>query len=177
LGIPSSKNKKMSEVSPLMTIPMIVLALLCIVFGVFAQALPLKQFILSYVPAVSYIGVWTPGLSTLFILLGLVIGFIIYLMGNLKGIREADAFIGGERLPVEERITGKGFYDTIREFGGLQRMYAWAEAKWFDVYEQGNRLVLGVASVFKKAHTGILTFYMMWVMVGLIVLLVVLMGR
>jgi len=179
LGIPSKgmKPRKIREVSPWMTTPMVVLALLCVVFGIFAYSVPLKHLVLTVVPDVSYFGIWSPGLATIMILLGLVVGFIVYLLGNLKGIREAEAFIGGEHLPVEERITGTGFYNTVREIGGIQKIYAWAEAKRFDVYDLGSRLAFGFVELFRRAHTGVLTTYMFWILMGLLVLLVVLMGR
>jgi len=178
LGVPSklTSSDKVKEVGFGMTFPMMVLALLCVVFGIFAFSIPLKHFLLPSVPGISYLGLWSPGLATIMILLGLFVGFLIYLAGNLKGIREADTFIGGERLPVEARVTGTGFYNTIREMGGLQRIYNWAEAKFFDIYDQGSRFALSVAGLFQKAHTGVLTTYMMWVFIGMVVLLVVLMG-
>lgn len=179
LGTPSKEveSKKIKEVGFGMAFPMGVLALLCVLFGIFAFSMPLKHFILPTVPGVSYLGVWTPGTASLMIVLGLLVGFIIYLMGNIKGVREADSFIGGETIPAENRVTGTTFYDTIREMRLIGRVYAWAEAKWFDIYEQGERLSNGVANIFKKAHTGLLTTYLLWVLTGLLILLILLMGR
>ena len=180
LGVPPEKLKpeKIREVSPLMWFPMIVLALLCIVFGIFANEIPLKFFVLPLIPGISYIGFWTPGLATILILLGLGVGFIIYLIGNLKNVREAEAFIGGEKIPASERLTGAGFYETVKDMGLLQKFYGWAEAKWFDIYDQGRNFALGLANTFRKAHTGVFTAYMLWVFVGLMVLLLVLLlGR
>jgi hypothetical protein len=111
------------------------------------------------------------------ILIGLAVGFIIYLMGNLKGIREADSFIGGEKIPTEERVTGTGFYNTIRDMGGIRKIYGWAEAKVFDIYDQGNKVAFGLAGLLRKLHSGVLTSYMFWVLFGMIVLFIVLMGR
>ncbi len=180
LGIPPKglNSKKIGEVGPLMALPISVLALICIVFGIFADSIPLKHFVFPIVPGVYYFGLWSPDLASLFILLGLLVGFIVYLSGNLKGIREVDAFIGGEHLPVEERVTGVGFYQTIRENTRMQKMYSWAEAKWFDVYHQGSRLFFALANLFRKAHTGVLNSYLMWVVMGLMILLIIaMMGR
>jgi formate hydrogenlyase subunit 3/multisubunit Na+/H+ antiporter MnhD subunit len=179
LGVPSKLviSKKIKEVGFSMIVPIVVLALLCVIFGVFAFSIPLKYFLHPTVPGISYFGVWSPGLATIMILVGLVVGFLIYLAGNLKGIREADSFVGGEHIPVEERVSGTGFYNTIRESGGLHRIYNWAEAKWFDIYDQGGRFCFSLAGLFQKVHTGILTSYTAWVFMGVIVLLIVLMGR
>jgi len=180
LGVPSklTSSKKVKEVGVGMIVPMVVLALLCVVFGIFAYSIPLKYFIFPSVPGVSFLGIWSPGLATIMILLGLAVGFLIYLAGNLlKGVREADSFVGGERLPVEARVTGTGFYNTIRETGGIRRLYSWAEAKFFDIYDQGSRFAFSLAGLFQRAHTGVLTVYMMWVLVAFVIFLIVLMGR
>jgi hypothetical protein len=97
--------------------------------------------------------------------------------GNFRGFRHADNFIGGETLPVEARVTGTGFYNTIKELGGVRRIYKWAEAKWFDVYEKGTQVAYGFANALRQMHTGLLNLYLMWVFLGLLVLLIVLMGR
>ncbi|MBN2030174.1 NADH-quinone oxidoreductase subunit L [bacterium] len=180
LGVPSQsvESKKIKEVGIGMTVPMVVLALLCVIFGIFAYSVPLKNFILPAVGNVSYLGIWDPGLATVMILVGLVVGlFIYYLMGNVKIGREANSFIGGEHLPTETRVTGTGFYNTIREFGLFRYLYRWAEAKWFDIYDQLYQLAMNVGRFFGKAHVGIFTVYMVWVLVGLTLLFVFLMGR
>ena len=177
LGTPVSnlESKKVRDAGVFMGIPMGVLALLCVGFGIFAYSVPLKQFILPLLPSVSYIGIWSPGTTTVLIVCGLVVGFIIYLLGNLKGVREADAFVGGEQLDSAERVTGTAFYDTVKDMGALHRLYAWAEAKWFDVYDQGAKFGLGVSQVFRKVHTGVLNTYVLWLLIGLAVLLIILM--
>lgn len=171
------KGKKIREVGFTMWLPTIILAVLCVVFGVFAVQVPLKHLIVPAVGSeIEYIGSWSPGLATLMILIGLGIGFLIYLAGNLKGFREADSFIGGEELDSETRVTGTGFYNTIREMGVFSRIYRWAEDKWFDIYDLGNLLFSGIGGVLRKAHTGVLNLYVFWFVFGLIVLLIVLMG-
>ena len=179
LGLPSKEIglKKVKEVGAGMVTSMVVLAFLCLVFGIFAYSVPLKYFLFPSVPGISFIGIWSPGFATIMILLGLAVGFVIYLFGNLKGIREAKTFIGGETLPVENRVTGTGFYNTIRETEGIRKLYDWAEAKWFDIYDQGSRMSFSFASLLRRAHNGVLTSYVFWVFVGLTVILIVLMGR
>ncbi len=179
LGVSSEKTdrNKVREVGFWMLSPMVILAILCILFGVFAYTIPLKLFLLPSVPGVFYLGMWSPGLATLMILAGLLTGFIIYLMGNLKGVREAESFIGGEKLPVENRVTGTDFYHTIRDIHLFGIIYTWAERKWFDLYEQLDRVALSIASLFRKLHTGVLTNYLSWSIVGFILILVFLIWR
>jgi formate hydrogenlyase subunit 3/multisubunit Na+/H+ antiporter MnhD subunit len=69
---PQPKN----EVSWTMWLPCIVLAALCVIFGVFALQIPLKYFILPAIGQVSFIGAWFAGLSTLLIAIALGLGFV-----------------------------------------------------------------------------------------------------
>ncbi|MEJ2627778.1 MAG: hypothetical protein P8078_04400, partial [bacterium] len=114
----------------------------------------------------------------LLILIGIAIGFIIYLYGKVfSNLREENHFIGGERLEIEERVTGTGFYNTVKEFGILKRIYSQAESKFYDVYEQLISLSETIAQTIRKAHTGVLTLYFSWIIIALIILLIVLVGR
>jgi formate hydrogenlyase subunit 3/multisubunit Na+/H+ antiporter MnhD subunit len=193
LGVPSKAitAKKIKEVGFGMVVPMVVLALLCVIFGIFAYSIPVDKFlkpIFSDLPNLKfweagasdlplYQGLWNPGIATILILLGLGVGLIIYLVGNIKVVREERSFIGGEQLPVEKRVTGTGFYNTIRDMGVIRQIYGWAEAKWFDIYDQAGRLAFGIANTLRKFHTGVLTSYILWVLMGLVVLFIVLMGK
>jgi len=175
LGVPSKaiQSKKIKEVGLSMLIPVSILAILCIGFGIFARSIPLKLFIFPTIQNVSFLGIWSPGLATILILVGLMAGGIIYIIGNWKGFREAENFIGGETIIPEERITGIDFYETIRKSRLLHKMYDWAEAKWFDIYDQLGKLALTVASLMRRIHTGVFTQYMTWVLAGLVILLVI----
>lgn len=181
LGIPSGQvqSRKVKEVGVGMLLPIVVLALLCVVFGVFAYTIPLKHLLLPVIPGLQYIGIWSPGFSTTMILIGIVIGILIYLIGNMriKTIREAGSFIGGEQLPVESRVTGTGFYTTIKKIPFVNAFYKWDEENVFDIYEQSGRISSGFANLFKRMHTGILTMYMVWMLSGLFILFILLMGR
>ena len=177
LGVPSPliEAKKVKEVGFGMATPMVVLSALCMLFGVFAYSIPIKYFLNPVIPDMFFTGLWSPGLATLLILFGLAVGLVIFALGNLKSVRKTDSFIGGEKLSPENRITGTQFYLTIQNIGGLRKLYAWAEAKYFDIYEQGAKLAFWVAGLLRRAHTGVLTMYMGWLIAGLVVLLIVLM--
>lgn len=168
---PDIEKSKIREVRLESLIPMAVLAVLCVVFGVFAYQIPLRQ-IIPAAGQVEYLGAWAPGFAALMVILGLIAGWVIYMIGRWnKNMREADSFIGGESLPVENRVTGTSFYRTIQMLPGLKRYYQWAEARRFDLYEQGARWVLFIAGLLKRAHTGVLTFYLIWALAGLAALL------
>jgi hypothetical protein len=165
----------------------------------------------------SFLGFWSPTLATLLIVIGIVIGGIVYLVSKVrpvKGLVKEDAsFVGGESMAAGEvlppdggepiaamRVSGVEFYDTIREHAGLKGLYDRALRGIYDFYNWGikffkgvayfvwtfgdrlsdslwsvaHKLVLGVSKSLRKAHTGILATYLLWMSVGIVVLILVL---
>ena len=180
LGVPSADIQKMKrQPAPFpMTFPMGILALLCIVFGVFAFSVPLKWLILPAVPAFSYLGVWSPGSAALIVVAGgILAGMVFYLFGRLKNMREARSFYGGEQLGTGERVSGTGFYETIRRFGFMGKLYRQAEAKHFDIYHVCLQWSMNFAQWLRRVHTGVLTMYMSWVLLGFLFMAILLLGR
>ncbi len=176
LGIPSHgvEEKRPREVGLGMAVPMLVLAGLCVVFGVFAFPIPVRHFLIPSIGSFSFRGLWMPGGATALILTGIGVGLLIYWAGHAKSVRRSPAFIGGETLPAAVRLTGTGFYQTVQDLAGLRQLYAWAEEKFFDLYEQGTRLALWFAGWLQGLHTGILTLYLTWFLFGMVVLVYVL---
>lgn len=169
------KDTSLQEVSWPMWLPVIILAGLCLIFGVFAYSLPLNRFIYPAVGKFSIMGDYAPGAATLFILLGILLGLGIYGFGRLKkNIRPDSYFVGGENIPVENKVPGTEFYHTIKEFKILKDLYRKAEAGFFDIYEQGKNLVFGIGRVFQYLHNGILPSYLVWTLLGLLGLFVIL---
>jgi NADH:ubiquinone oxidoreductase subunit 5 (subunit L)/multisubunit Na+/H+ antiporter MnhA subunit len=156
-----------------MWIPPVILALLCVVFGVFAYGLPLKMFIFPSIGQTPvFTGIWDSGLATVLIILAIAIGFLIYFLGSVVKTREADIFVGGESPEEypEMRLSGTGFYETIREMGVLRTIYKLAEKKVFDIYEVGVKMTLGFNKMLRYIHNGVLLTYLAWCMLGMIVL-------
>jgi NADH:ubiquinone oxidoreductase subunit 5 (subunit L)/multisubunit Na+/H+ antiporter MnhA subunit len=113
------------EVPLIMNIAPMMLALLCIIFGVFFISIPLRFFILpSMDKPVLFNGTWNSSLAAVFIFIGLFIGLIVYLLGNLK-IRQVNTFIGGEDLEEnpEMKPSGVEFYNTITKMPLLSFLY------------------------------------------------------
>jgi len=166
---PKYQNSQiLKEVHWTMALPQVALAALCVIFGIFAFQIPLKYFVF---PQVShFIGVWQPGLATLLIIIGLLIGLIIYLASKLK-LRESPTFIGGEVLPPEVRVSGVEFYQTIKDLKLFNRIYSLADRKVFDIYDLGKNVVLAVSSVLSYVHTGNLHRYLIWCLIGVVILL------
>ncbi|MDI6641203.1 MAG: proton-conducting transporter membrane subunit [Elusimicrobiota bacterium] len=176
LGLEKKNLSTLKEVHWTMSLPQIVLAGLCVVFGIFAFQLPLKYFILPSLPIshfqlpTLFIGIWQPGLATFLIIVGLFVGLIIYLISKVK-VRKSSVFIGGEILPEEVRVTGVDFYQTIKDMRFFKQVYSLADKKLFDIYDYGINIVLSVSSVLSVLHTGNLHRYLIWCLLGTLILL------
>jgi formate hydrogenlyase subunit 3/multisubunit Na+/H+ antiporter MnhD subunit len=181
LGLPSVTThhpaQKRNEVSFSMWLPMAVLAALCVIFGVFAYRVPLKNFILSAVPGVSFRGFWSPGLATLLIIIGIALGVIIYWLGNIRGLRMDTAYVGGEIIPGENRVTGVDFYNTIKDLRALRKFYIQAEKKLLDIYDHGAKFLFFFIRGLRKIHTGVLPTYLFWSLFGMLVLFIIMLFR
>ncbi len=177
------KLKDVREVSPLQTIPMVVLALLCVLFGIFYQV-PLKMFIYPALNALgigtdgAIFGTWQSGLATILIIVGIGIGVLIWVIGKLsKNIRIVPTWTCGEVQSNESmRIPGTHFYKTVSQMGGLKQLYEGQEKGYFDIYDQGGRCGLTLTAFLRWLHSGILPMYLTWVTLGLLVVLFVVCG-
>jgi len=167
-------QSRKDEVSWQMWIPVVSLAALCILFGVFAYQIPLKFFIMpAFGGGMEFIGKWQSLKATLFLFAGLGVGIIIYLLGNFKSIRASDSYVGGERVEKDMRLSGTEFYNTIREYGALGAVYKKAETGFFDIYEQLKRITLGFGKFFQYLHNGVLPTYLVWALLGMAVLFLI----
>ena len=153
-----------------MWLPCIVLATLCVTFGIFANQIPLKYFILPVVGGVTFIGSWYATLSTLLIIVGLLLGLLIFQLKGLRPrIRQDTTFVGGETLDLDTaRVTGTEFYNTIKELGYLRAIYKRAEAGFFDIYHQGKKFIFSFSGVLQYLHNGVLPTYLVWYLIGIL---------
>lgn len=151
LGQRPKELDKVREVRFEMITPVLILASLCIVFGVFAVQLPLRAFILPALPfGVRALGFWSPELATALILAGLAIGVIIFLLGTAAKPRRASSFVGGEVMDDEtNRITGPNFYSSVHRIDMLEKTYKFAEEGAFDFFNYLQGITNGLAVLFK----------------------------
>jgi len=175
----SAASAAIREVGAAMWIPMVILASLCVIFGVFAYGLPLKYFIFpSVASGITLTGVWDPSLATLLILVGIVCGLILYAMGTRGKKREVEPFVGGVDLASypDMRVSGVSFYNTIKEIRFLKATYTIAEKGGFDIYEVGRRVTFFFSGIFQYLHNGILPTYLTWCLLGALMLFFLLKG-
>ena len=167
--------KDVKEVSLPMRLPCVILALLCVFFGVFYHV-PLKLFIypaLNIEPGTAIFGTWESGLATILIILGIGIGLLILLVGLLsKKVRTVPTWTCGE-VQTNEAMTipGTHFYKTVSSMGGLKQLYTSQEKGHFDLYNQSGRLGLALTELLRRLHSGVLPMYLTWVTLGLLVIL------
>ena len=172
LGQARQEHKEVREARPFMLIPMITLAVICILFGAFNQ-LVLKKI---FQPVVAAHAEGFPENITLIVITLLVLlGAFLH---HLAGVR-----INGSGLKAVDHI-----HHSIL----LRKIYAWQEKKYFDPYEIAiksghiisgllwridrmidwvyDSLVTQLISAFSKAihrlHSGYYVVYLLWSLVG-----------
>ena len=153
--------------------PCLVLALICTFFGVMASQIVIPKVIIPLVGEFTTPGIWDSTIVSLLVLLSLILGGILYLAVNSKRFRSEDSFIGGEVMGEEISYPVVEFYKTIRDFRWLSIIYDRAEQKWFDLYEILKKVTLGFSKWLSMAHTGKLTFYAVWILVGLTIMIII----
>ena len=112
-GIFLSRRKpefeKVREVPAMMWIPLVILALICIFFGVFATNFIVPKLFMPVSGVFQFSGFWNSSFVSLLVLISIVLGIIVYLALNLKKFRTEDSFIGGEKIQDQTEI----FYTGI----------------------------------------------------------------
>ena len=150
------------------------LAALCVAFGIFARELPLRRLI---VPAVeeaglapgAALGFYNPQAVFILFAVAFLLGLAVYFIN--RRIRFDDVYLGGQSPAEHFRIIGTEFFNEIRNLRPLKTAYDWAEKKYFDVYDLGAKATFGFSRWLQEAHTGLLPLYLVFVLVGLLVLL------
>ncbi|MEI6048385.1 MAG: proton-conducting transporter membrane subunit [Bacteroidota bacterium] len=168
-----SEFEKVREVPVMMWIPLVILSVFCIFFGVFATNFVVPKLIMPVSGEFQFTGFWNSSFVSLLVLISIVLGLILYLALNLKNFRTEDSFIGGEKIQDQTGYSTPEFYKTIGEFRLFAWMYKKAEEKWFDVYDLSKKFVLWLSHLLSEAHTGVLPGYVIWVFAGLIIMLLI----
>ncbi|MBA7566037.1 NAD(P)H-quinone oxidoreductase subunit 2, chloroplastic [subsurface metagenome] len=158
-----------------MQFPMIILSLLCLVFGIY-YLFPLNAFILPGLGvAAEPLGLWSSVPATGLIVIGLLAGLLIYLLGKYKkSARVVGAFTGGEELDRKTgRIIGTHFYDTIKTMPLLKNIYRAQGKGHLDPYSWMGGLGLSFTGFLKRVHNGLLSWYLSWSLLGIVILAVI----
>ena len=151
------------------------LALLCIVFGLFAQAVPLRLFVFPAAreagfDAFVYPGFYRPELILALFVIGFLAGLAVYLL--TAKTRRDGAYIGGHVPSEAFRVTGTDFYKEITDMKPLKGLYRQAENKAFDVYDLGSKATFGLSHLLQKAHAGQLQVYILFILFGVVLFMI-----
>ncbi|MBN2667252.1 MAG: NADH-quinone oxidoreductase subunit L [Bacteroidales bacterium] len=161
------------EVPWAMWIPVALLALFCILLGVFATNQVVPKLFMPVTGEFEFSGYWNSGMVSVMVLLSIVAGIIIYLASDIKKFRTSDSFIGGEKFHDLAGYPTPEFYKTFTEFRFLSAVYNRAREKWFDIYDLSKGIVLWSSHRLSLAHTGVLSGYIIWIFAGLIIMLLI----
>ncbi|HSV31275.1 MAG TPA: hypothetical protein VLH40_04535, partial [Atribacteraceae bacterium] len=58
------------------------------------------------------------------------------------------------------------FFHEIRDMAPLAAIYTAAERRWFDLFEIINILTKRTVAALRILHTGVLSFYSIWIVLG-----------
>jgi formate hydrogenlyase subunit 3/multisubunit Na+/H+ antiporter MnhD subunit len=158
-------RKRAKESSFLLLLPVIILAFLCIIFGVFAYSTILKV-IEEAIGSFNMVGLWQPVGATAFMALGIIIGLIVFKFSS-KNLRISPTYTGGEESNPHEEAKIEDFYATISDIPFLKKIYALAEGKVFDIYEQLKKIAFILSTLLKRLHNGVLPTYLIWCLLGM----------
>jgi formate hydrogenlyase subunit 3/multisubunit Na+/H+ antiporter MnhD subunit len=188
LGRRPAKLEGVKEVDFTMQVPMILLAILCLAFGIYARY-PLHEYIIPIIgdgavslsagDIITTEGLWSPTTATILIVVGIVVGLIIYAFSRMRNVRvDENVWIGGNIMDNEEiRIPGTHFYRTVTDEVSpvLSTAFRDGDRGALDIYNLGGHLGGGLVSLLKSLHNGILSTYLSWIVIGLGVLAFILM--
>lgn len=171
LGRRRTEFEQIREVPLMMWIPMIVLAVSCIFFGVFATNFVIPKLFLPVSGVFQFMGFWNSSFVSLLVIISVIMGVILYLALNIRKFRTEDSFVGGEKIQDQTGYSTTEFYKTIGEFPIFSWIYKKAAERWFDIYDLSKQFVLWLSHKLSEAHTGVLPAYIIWIFAGLIIML------
>jgi len=164
------------EVPPAQSVPMVVLAGMCVLLGVM-YIWPLQWLIYPALGVgsadVPMNGAWHSGTATALLVLGVLVGLGVLVVGGwLAGkVRRVPTWTCGERQDNDRMIIpGTHFYKTVSSMKGLRGFYQHQDRGHFDLYNHSGAIGLTVTAFLRWLHNGALPMYLTWVTVGLLLL-------
>jgi multicomponent Na+:H+ antiporter subunit D len=162
-----------------MTIPMIILTVCCLIFGVIPDFiintfvspgitvfLPGKQLVISAWPNIlvqeTVSGVYSPISATILIIIGLIFGVFLYrVSGRKPTIRESPSYVTITKSSSKYLPFTGGFYDP--PYLSLGQIYVPSSP-----FEFASKPIL---NIFKVLHSGRLTSYLWYITIGAVIIL------
>lgn len=172
LGHTKSVYRSVRGKDMLYCLPQAVLAIICIIFGVFASNWVIPVIIKNVSGDFAYPGIWESSTMSVLVMISIFAGLIIYWVMSGKGFRVDNAFVLGEKYDHKTGGFPSGeYYKTITGNQVLRMIYRGAEKKYFDIYDIARESVLGISKGLSWLHSGILPVYLIWIIAGLLIML------
>ncbi len=171
---------QVTEISPNNWLVTIILSALCLLLGVFAFPFMIKGLLGPILGGNMEISGLAPGFYQPFRMLYLlIIGLAVAALGYFafRKIRFDQNYVGGQEDTGHFTANGAYFYDDIRFMSPLKTIYDLALKKTFDIYDWTGKIVHSIGILIQKSHTGVLTTYATWVIVGFILVMMMLLRR
>jgi NADH:ubiquinone oxidoreductase subunit 5 (subunit L)/multisubunit Na+/H+ antiporter MnhA subunit len=143
--------KHIKENNGWMLVPMLLLAVLCILLGVTAEGWTNTSFLVPIFNEETHIH------FNMFEGWMYLLGFSIFI-----------AFFIGSIARYAKRCNVQGIkcYEKLRNCMGLRNAYDCAEKKYLDVYDLGKKAILSTSNMLRGAHSGLLPTYAFWFVLG-----------
>ena len=157
-----------------MAAPMVVLAAACVVLGLWPQ-LATRQILAPAagleISEAAAPGYWNPSQAAALIGIGIVLGLLfVWVRTRRGGVRVVRPFLGGEVAAAADgrfRVPGTHFYETIGRLPGIGALLRHGEDGAMDVYHWSGKHGHALVDVLRKAHTGLVSLYVAWGLLGL----------
>jgi hypothetical protein len=125
--------------------------------------------------AAGTLGLWNPTQATGLIFIGLILGVILRWVASAgRNVRLVRPFLGGEVPGPRDdrfRVPGTQFYETLDRIPVLRTLLKHGQAGAMDLYRWTARYGHALVEVLRAQHTGLLSLYVAWCVIGLSVTL------
>lgn len=185
---PYARGERRPRENVWMAAPMIVLALACIalglwpniaVSGMFLPALEGREgglIATNQAIQAGELGYWSPAQATGLIVLGILGGLVlVWLAAAGTKVRVVRPFLAGEvPSPSDDRwrVPGTHFYETVARLPIIGGLLAQGEGGAMDPYYWSSKHGNTFVQMLRRLHTGLVSLYVVWVLMGLTVTLV-----
>ena len=163
----------------LLAAPMVVLAATCVLFGLRPHWIThwaLGSAVEGVSMGAATAGTWQPAHATALIVLGVLGGLtLVWVATRGAKIRVVRPFLGGE-VPVAGddrfRLPGTHLYRTISKLPIIGPLLAHGQDGAMDLYYWSGKHGHTFVEVLRSAHTGLVSLYVAWCLLGLTVTLI-----
>lgn len=180
-----------------MKYPLIVLALLCVLLGVF-PGIFISNAVLPWLPEAGIVsGEWNALAAFALLGLGLLGGAgVVFRYFVRQKVKVSGAYYGGQGESDEINFPATEFYKTVQDLPAAARFYSFLDRRFMDIYNvlvSGSRniglflyyaldrginlltsgagaAVLGLSKLARMAHTGNLDLYVVWCLLAMVML-------